>query len=280
MLAASGLLRAVSGATAGLPDGVVARVNDSVILREDYERLIAGIDSETREPLDDEARQRVLDRMIEEELLVQRALELGLATSDRRIRGELVSAIIRSVVVEVESREPTRAELERFFEEQSAFFTRPGRLRVDQVFFRVRDASEDADAATRANAALESLRGGEAFESVVERAGDAVISPIPAVLLPPAKLREYLGPTAVAVASKLEAGGISEPVRSGVGYHILRVVEREASRTPPFAEIEDQVRVEWRRQRGDQALRDYLSELRDRADVSARPVAELDDDAR
>ena len=38
--------------------------------------------------------QRVLDRMIDEELLGQRGLDLGLVRADRRVRADLVSAVI------------------------------------------------------------------------------------------------------------------------------------------------------------------------------------------
>jgi parvulin-like peptidyl-prolyl isomerase len=84
-------------------------------------------------------------------------------------------------------------------------------------------------------------------------------------LLPAAKLREYLGPTATRTALELEAGAVSEPVRSGAGFHVLQVVAREERHLPPLAEIEEQVRAEWRRRGGDEALRAYLRELRERA---------------
>jgi len=44
-------------------------------------------------------------------------------------------------------------------------------------------------------------------------------------------------------------------------------VEREREYAPPLAEIEEQVRAEWVRRQGERALREYLDELRRRADV-------------
>lgn len=267
VLAATGLLRSGTALPGTLDAGVAATVNGAVIRSDDYERLVSGFERDTRAEADAATRKRLLDRMIDEELLVQRALELGLANSDRKIRGELTAAVIRAVVVEAEERQPTQSELERFFDDERAFFTQPGRLRVQEIFFRIRNPDEEATAASRAAAARDRLLAGEPFEEV-RGAGDAAISQVPDVLLPATKLREYLGPTALAAAQSLEPGAPSEPVRSGTGYHVLRVVEREPARTPELSAIEPQVRAEWRRRAGDEALRDYLDELRERADVS------------
>ena len=60
---------------------------------------------------------------------------------------------------------------------------------------------------------------------------------------------------------------MSDPVRSGAGFHVLRVVEREAARVPPFDEIVDAVRAQRRRRADEEALRTALDSLRRRADV-------------
>ena len=268
VIATVGLLRGAESPDA-LPDGVVARVNGTPISTADFERLVSGLESDTKSVADADTRLRVLNRMIDEELLVQRGLELGLAVRDRKVRGDLSSAVIRSVVVEADEREPTPDELRAFFEREQQFFVQPGRLHVDQIFFRVRSAAELDAAEQRARRAHAELERGADFAAVRDAAGDPVISPIPNTLLPATKLREYIGPTALAAALALEVGAWSEPVRSGVGYHILRAVEREPSRTPAFAAFEPQIRAEWRRRAGDEALRAYLDELRERAGVVA-----------
>lgn len=270
-LAASGLLQASDGTS--LPDGAVARVNDAFIWRDDYQRLVAGLESDTREPADEATRRRVLDRMIDEELLVQRGLELGLPNVDRRVRADLTGALIASVARDAESREPDEDELETFYEANEDFFTQPGRLHVRQVFFRVRTQAEAGDALARAREARRRLEAGEPLARVRDELGDAEISPVPDAPLPAAKLREYVGPTVLRTALELREGEHSDPVRSGTGYHVIELVERQPDAVPPLAEIRDQVRAEWLRRAGDRALRDYLDELRERAEV--RVAAEL-----
>jgi parvulin-like peptidyl-prolyl isomerase len=246
-------------------------VNDAYLWEDDYLRLIEGLESDTREPADEERRGLVLDRMIDEELLVQRGLELGLPNVDRRVRADLTQALIASIARDAESREPTEDELAAFYEENTDFFVQPGRLRVRQVFFGVAEQAAAAGALARAQEARRRLAAGEAFERVREELGDAEISPLPDAALPAPKLREYLGPTALRAALELGEGEWSEPVRSGTGYHVLGIVERQPDRAPPFEEIRDLVRGEWLRRAGDAALREYLDELRERAEVAVAP---------
>jgi parvulin-like peptidyl-prolyl isomerase len=265
-LAAWGLL-STDPTVGGLPGSAVARVNGTLIFTDAYQRLLAGLESDTRQAVSDDMRRRVLDRMIDEELLVQRGLELGLAESDRRVRADITSAMIRSIVVEAEDRPPEEAELERFYSEESAFFTQPGRLRVRQVFFRVRRGEEDEAAVARAAEVRARLVAGALLAEIRTELGDSEVSPVPDALLPPAKLREYIGPTALRAVMEMAVGEISEPVRSGTGYHVFVLVDREDERTPGYAEIRDLVRNEWVRRAGDRALRGYLDDLRDRADL-------------
>ena len=97
--------------------------------------------------------------------------------------------------------------------------------------------------------------------------GDAPLAPLPDAPLPPSKLRDYLGPTALRAVLELEEGAVSDPVRSGMGYHVLQVVERRPDSVPSLDEVRAEVIVELRRRAGERALRSYLDTLRDSADV-------------
>ena len=260
-----GILR--SGQQAALPDAVAASVNGTAISKDTFTRLVAGYESDTREPASAEMRARILDRLIEEELLVQRGLALGLAESDRRVRSDIVQAMIRAAVVEAEAEEPSERELEVFYAEQREYFTTPGRVRIAQLFVRVADAAGDAPARARAEQARAQLAAGAEFAAVRTALGDSELSPVPDALLPPAKLREYVGPSVLRVALESELGVWSAPVRSGTGYHVLSVIEREPASAPPLREIREQVKAKWLRDGGDRALRSYLEELREEADV-------------
>jgi parvulin-like peptidyl-prolyl isomerase len=198
---------------------------------------------------------------------VQRGLSLGLAESDRRVRADIVQAVIRSAIDEAESRTPTERDLEAFYQEERDHFTTPGRLRIEQLSVGVKGTADDAAAHARAEQARARLVAGEPLAVVRSALGEAEVSPVPDALLPPAKLREYVGPTLLRVALDAPLGAWSAPVRSAAGYALLRVIEREPAATPPLAAIREEVQAEWVRRSGDRALRSYLDQLRREAEV-------------
>ena len=270
--AAIGLLRSGEAARHSLPRDAVAMVNGQVIRLDDYQRVVNGLGQDRRNGADDAARQHVLDRLIEEELLVQRGLELGFARQDTKLRKDLSNAVIDSIVAEYEGVQPTNAELRSFYDQQRAFFTRPGHLRVRQIWCRVINPADAPAALDRAQQAARRVRAGEDFTAVRSALGDAEVGPLPDALLPVTKLADYLGPTAMRTVLSLDAGGVSDPVRSNTGYHVLQVVERHADDTPALEEIKPEVIAEFRRRAADQALRAYLDDLRSRADVVVAPT--------
>jgi len=273
LLAAASLLGG-AGAGGELPPGTVARVNGTLIRSGSYQRLLAALESDRRNGLTDADRQRVLDRMIEEELLVQHAVELGLVATDRRVRADLVSAVLASLNAAADAFEPDDAQIAAFYAENEDYFARPGRLHVRRVFVSPRAGEDAAAARARADAVTRRLRAGEPFEVVREELGDTPVAPLPDVPLPPGKLREYLGPSALEAAQALEGGQVSDPVETPQGMHVLLAVTRTSAESPPLAEVAPMVRAEMRRREGDRVLRERLDSLREDADVAVGVVVE------
>ncbi len=264
LLASAGLLEAPGGDGAALPEDAAATVGERKIRRVDYERVLAGVAGDLRGPVDETVKRRVLDRMIDEELLVQRGLELGLAQVDRRIRGDLTSSMIESIVAEVGETTPDPADVARHYEENVDFFTRPGRLRARRLYFSTRRDATDprGKAADRALLAQARLLEGEDAGAVEAELADAQVSPVPDALLPPAKVRDYVGPSLLKTLMGQETGVWSDPIEQAQSLSLVVVVDREPVVVPPLAEIEDLVRQDLERRRGDDALRRYLDDLR------------------
>lgn len=266
--AAVGLLEspARSDRTTGLGEEIAAVVGERTIRRVDYERMLAGVEQDLRNPIDDATRRRVLERMIDEELLVQQAIGLGLAASDRRVRGELVASLVDSVVAETEGEPASADEVERHYRENLAFFARPSRLRIESLFFSAARGGADG-ARERARQAREALAAGQPGAEVERALADPQVAKVPDALLPLAKLRDYVGPAVLEVASALPPGAWSEPIASLEGERIVRVVEREAGEAPAFESVAAIVGRDLERRRGDDALRRYLEGLREQIPV-------------
>jgi parvulin-like peptidyl-prolyl isomerase len=103
---------------------------------------------------------------------------------------------------------------------------------------------------------------------VRERLADDPVLALPDALLPPHKLREYLGPTVLDAALGLEGQTWSSPLETPQGWQLVRVLEQTDPPAPELVEVREQVEAEFRRRAGDRALREYLEWLRAEADVA------------
>lgn len=247
-IAAVSLLR---GEPVAPPSGdAVAWVDGRPIARDRYERALAAVAADRRGgALTDTDGERVLERLIDEELLLSRAVELGLATADPAIRNDLVRAMIDRVHAQAaEAPPPSRDELRAFYEAEPWRFRRSPRLTVEHAYFRDRAA---------ARAAVD----GAPLES------DPGALPLPGGPLTIATLTQRLGPTAARAIAELDVGATGGPWRARDGWHVARLVARRPGAVPAFGSIEDQVRAEHARVRAEHALRELLDARRDEAEI-------------
>lgn len=97
-----------------------AFVNGQPIAQEDVERALASFGADKRAQLTREDRDKVLERLIEDELLAQRAVSLGLPTNDPNARKVLIRGLIDSLVAAAPA--PAEDELRRYFEANPSLF--------------------------------------------------------------------------------------------------------------------------------------------------------------
>ena len=218
-----------------------------------------------------EDRRHVLERVIEERLLLERALQIGLPYSDPRVRKTIINAMIETTVSDTASVEPGDSELADFYSENQNYFTQPARIQVRRLVFRGDGAEK------RASAARELLLETNDWLAATELA-DTDILALPSSPLPLGKLRGYLGPTLSEAAQALQAGEFSEVLPDQSGFTLLQLLSLQHNPAPPLADIRDQVAREYQRRAGDEALRDYLDMLRKEATVIIDEdfLAELD----
>ena len=128
-LAAASIVRSGRSERALPPDGV-AIVNGEVITQEAFAEFVGAVANERKSvELDAATRKRLLDRMIDEELLLQRGIELGLPRYERNARRAIVAAVVSAVTAEAEGSEPSQDELRAFYRDAGERFSRPGRMK-------------------------------------------------------------------------------------------------------------------------------------------------------
>ena len=239
----------------GRPAGdAVATVGGVEISRADYERALGALAADKRTPVTGADARRALDRLIDEELLVQRGLELGLGTSDLAVRKALVDAMIQFAAAEAAGRSPDEEELREFYAGRPEIARSSPQLRVRAAGFPSRDPGQ-------VEAMRAALRAGQGFDAAAAATGAEPLI-VPDVLLPAAKLADYAGPTVRDAALNLKPGEVAGPIDvAGVPTFVFLLDERPGE-TPPFEAVRDLVAEEWSRRQAEAALEHYLEGLR------------------
>ena len=268
--AAAGLAAALWGAL-GPPardrvgNDVIATVNGVAIDRADYERALGSLVADKRSPLTPADSARVLANLVDEQLLVERGLELGLGEQDIAVRKALIDAMIQFAVAGAAAREPDDGELRRYYAERPQLVQSDAELRVRVVSFPSRDAA-------RVEAMRQALLGGATFDAASRDAGAEPVA-VPDTLLPPGKLADYAGPAVRDAALAMTAGDVAGPLDVGGVPSFVLLVERTTPAAPPFEQVRDVVAEEWRRRQSEAALAQYIASLRRSAVIDYAPDA-------
>jgi hypothetical protein len=237
-----------------LDAGTAALVNGTPISTDEYRSLLVR---RTREGSPVEELLGTLDDMIDEELLIQRALELGLLRRDSNVRVAVIQAMEKSILSEERGQIVTEEELEDFFARNAALFAEPLMLQLEEI---VVAPDVDADAIKAA------LERGET-PGAIAAAHDAVT----VIRLPPVPLslealrRRY----PEELLTRLDAAAEDEVLSyaSQRGTHLVKVSGRVEAQVPAFEDVRISVLNELQMQRLDSAYEDYLAWLRQRAEV-------------
>ena len=242
-----------------------AKIEDRIIPFERYKMQLEGLANDKRSPLTKKDKEYVLERMIEEELLIKRAIDLGMLENNPMARGTIVQQMIKNIISEGSRIEPEEKEIIEFFEENIGFFTKANRLRVRQIYFSQDDFGDKAH--QEAKNAFTRLLKGETFDQVILSGSNSALK-VPDTLMNLSKVREYIGPSLMREAQLLKPGQFSEPKKVSGGYKIIYLVDREDAAQPEYSNIRNSVLSEFSKRRDDQSLRTYLDNLKKWYDVS------------
>ncbi len=208
----------------------VAWVNDRAISRASYESALQAVAGDRKDgTLREDDRRRVLDRLIDQELLIDRAVELGLHERDPQIRNQLATAMIDFLVrrAEDEAAGADDGALSAFYEQNQFRFQRSAQYRI-----QIEGASV----------------------------------PLPGGFLLSKEIEQRLGPSATKTITALAAGE-SAVIDEGDAGYTAHLLERRDGGVATFNEARDAIEAAYLRDRTEVAVRDYLELARKRSDV-------------
>jgi len=283
---------------------VVASVNDEKIFRSEYQARLAqetALVKSDLPPTTGEAatlQEEVLDRLIEEKLMLQRAGKLSLAVGEAELAARIEEIkrdynsdeqfgqqfgeekidyaawkkalrkrilLEKLVAAEVNAAvSVTEDEAERHYRANRGAYITERRVRAAQIVVPDRD---------RAEAVLKRLKAGEDFDKV---ARETSIGPEAARGGDLGFFARGVMPEAIdRVVFALPAGKISGIVQSPYGYHIFKLLERKEAGGRRFAEAKERVIAELRKSKETEAYRRWIEGLKKNAVIRInRPLPE------
>ncbi len=166
---------------------------------------------------------------------------------------------------------------QKFYDEHKADLDQPEQVRMSEILISTEkkptDTRDDAEilqeAQAKADAALAEIKKGASFEDVAKKESEG----------PSADQGGDLGYFKRGVLAKeledktfaMKAGDVSDVVRTKQGFIILKVTEHRQAGVPPFNQIEPRIQDAVYMQKLQPALREYLTKLREDADIDIKP---------
>jgi peptidyl-prolyl cis-trans isomerase C len=254
---------------------VLAKVAGIIITVEDFQQELKSLPEYTQRRMNaKEQKQKHLDKMIEEILLLQEAERRGL-DKDNEIQGK-VERYRRRLITERLYREIAQEraaiseeEVQKYYEEQKSRFAQKERIRARQILILVAPNAgpeKETEAKNKAEEALGRVKSGEDFAEVAKQVSEG----------PAASRGGDLGffsrgrmvPEFEEIAFSLEEeGDTSDLVRTKFGYHIIQLTGRQPAKELALDEVRDRIVRQLESTKRREIRQSLAKDLRQQADV-------------
>jgi parvulin-like peptidyl-prolyl isomerase len=308
------LLAPAGGAVARTVEKVAAVVGDNVVLASEVEEKAAPLMADvTRMPDPDKRaarasalRREVLDRLIDEELILQQATDLKLSISSEQVDSSIEEIKKQNNIDDDQLREALkgqgmsmahyRADIKRQLlrfrvlniavgsrvnisdDEIKAYYERHMKggantqVRASHIFITIPEGADRAAAEEKraqAQKILERAKAGEDFAKLARELSDDA-----ATRAEGGDLgffgKDMLPKPIEELVFSMQPGEIRGPVRADKGFHVIKMVDRKVKAPKPLDDVKDDIRMQLRQKDMERQTKNYLQELRKKTLVDIR----------
>jgi peptidyl-prolyl cis-trans isomerase C len=214
--------------------------------------------------------QNLIDDYVREEVMYREALASGLDKDDTIVRRRMVEKM-EFLSQEVASAEPSEKALGEYFEGNREKFRIPAEVAFSHIYFSTSKRGPAAEGdASRALVRLTSPRIPVAQFSGM---GDPFMLQNEYPLQTQQQVKELFGDEFAGKVFQLEPGAWTGPLRSGYGFHLVRILQKLPSRVPELAAVRGQVLTDFKNHRLQTASEAFYSQLRRRYQVEVDNAA-------
>lgn len=277
LIAGYGLFTSKGTRSRVVPPEAVALVNQRPILRSDFMTQAQVQFTLPFSQISAEQRRKTLDDMIDEELMMQRGLEIDLPSYDPDVRNALVAGVELEVSADALAQQPTQQELQQYYLAHAERYSSEGVMQLRDLVARRDPGLPAAAVRAAAGAAVAALRRGQALATVIKQyglvdsgrfmdAGHVDTGDIFQFAVR-AKLDDALYQAALA----LKDGECSDPIEDADGAHVIAMVRHQFPVAQSFEDAQNKVFADFKKATQDRVLQANLKYLHGRADILLSP---------
>jgi peptidyl-prolyl cis-trans isomerase SurA len=313
-LALGAMLTLCGRADARLVEKVAAVVGDNIILASEVEEKAAPMLADTSrigDPAKRSARatalrREVLDRLIDDELILQQATDLKLSVTNEQVDQSIEEIKKQNSLDDDQLKEALRgqgmsmagyrADLKRQLlryrvlniavgsrvsisdEEVKGYYERHMKdggnvqVRASHIFVAIPDGADAATVAEKqawAKKLLDRAKGGEDFAKLAKQYSDDAATRGDGGDL--GMFGKDMLPKAIEeIVFSMQPGELAGPVRADRGFHVIKLISRKVGDAKPLAEVQDDIRIQLRQKEMEKQTKSYLTELRKKTLVDIR----------
>ena len=214
--------------------------------------------------------QSLIDDYVREEILYREALASGLDKDDTIVRRRLVEKM-EFLSQELASATPSEETLHEYFQANREKFRIPAQIAFSHIYFSASKRGSTAEA--DAGRALVGLSSRRISVTQFSGMGDPFMLQNQYPLQTQQQVKELFGEEFSGKVFQLEPGAWAGPLRSGYGFHLVRILQKLPSRVPELAEVRGQVLTDFKNRRLQTASEAFYSQLRRRYQVEVDRAA-------
>jgi parvulin-like peptidyl-prolyl isomerase len=276
LIAGYGLFTAKGTRSRGVPPEAIALVNQRQILRSDFMTQAQTQYTVPFAQTSTEQRQKVLQDMINEELMMQRGLEIDLPSYDPDVRNALVAGVELEVTADVLAQQPTTEELRAYYEAHKDKYSSEGVMQLRDLVVKP-ETAHPAVARATAIAAIAALRKGQPLATVIQKFGlvdsgrfmDA--GHVDTGDIFQFAVRAKTDDATYNATLPLKDGEISEPLEQSDGVHLIVMIKHRFPVAQNFEEATNRVWTDLKNEAQLKVNAANITYLKSRADIIVAP---------
>jgi len=217
----------------------LAKIGNKSLTDTEVKSLVGSLPDAQKQQLnsEEEARARIIDNLVVEELFVMTAEKTGISKDAEftkaleRARRQLLA---RRFLEKNVQPKVTQANIEKFFEKNKLRYSQD-EVRASHVLVKTEAEAKEVYGKAKAGEDFEVLAKKYSVDpSAAQNMGDLGFF-----------TRSRMVPAFADAAFSMKAGEISQPVKTPFGYHVIKVVEKKAGKEVKFSDVKDQVRSDF-----------------------------------